>query len=59
MIIIGHNGEKIKSLSIHCRKSLEKMLDKKVMLNLFVKVKPNWRVDNLMLEEFGYFNEDV
>ena len=58
MIIIGHNGEKIKTVSMNARRALEKMLDKQVMLNIFVKVKPNWRTDNNLLEEFGYFNEN-
>jgi len=57
MILIGKNGEAIKKLSTLARVSIEKMLDAKVYLDLFVKVKPNWRVDNLMLGEFGYKNE--
>ena len=58
MIIIGKNGEAIKNLSTVARLSIEKMLDNKVYLELFVKVKPNWRVDNLMLSELGYTNID-
>ena len=58
MIIIGKNGEAIKKLSTIARIAIEKMLDCKVYLDLFVKVKPNWRVDNLMLDEFGYSNKD-
>ena len=57
MILIGKNGDAIKKLSTMARISIEKMLDQKVYLDLFVKVKPNWRVDNLMLSEFGYTNE--
>lgn len=57
MIIIGKNGEAIKKLSTISRVAIEKMLDAKVYLELFVKVKSNWRVDNLMLSEFGYKNE--
>ena len=38
--------------------AIEKMLDAKVYLDLFIKVKPNWRVDHLMLDEFGYSNKD-
>ncbi len=58
MIIIGKNGDAIKKLSTIARLSIEKMLDAKVYLELFVKVKSNWRVDNLMLSEFGYKNID-
>ena len=57
MIIIGKNGEAIKTLSTISRIAIEKMLDAKVYLDLFVKVKPNWRADNLILEEFGYTNK--
>lgn len=57
MIIIGKNGEAIKKLSTISRIAIEKMLDAKVYLDLFVKVKPNWRADNLILEEFGYTNK--
>lgn len=57
-IILGHGGEKIKKLSTMSRQSIEKLLDSQVYLDLFVKVKPNWRVDNLMLEEFGYTNKN-
>lgn len=57
-IIVGHKGEKIKKLSTMSRISIEKMLDCPVYLDLYVKVKSNWRVDNLMLEEFGYSNKE-
>ena len=58
MILIGKNGDAIKKLSTIARVSIEKMLDTRVFLELFVKVKPNWRVDNLMLGELGYKNEE-
>ena len=57
-IILGHKGEKIKKLSTMSRQSIEKLLDTRIYLDLYVKVKPNWRVDNLMLEEFGYVNKN-
>lgn len=56
-IILGHNGDKIKKLSTMSRQSIERLLDTRVYLDLYVKVKSNWRVDNLMLEEFGYVNK--
>lgn len=56
-IILGHGGEKIKKLSTMSRQSIEKLIDTHVFLDLFVKTKPNWRVDNLMLEELGYTNK--
>lgn len=42
-IIIGAQGAMLKEIGIECRKAMEKMLDKKVYLELFVRVKENWR----------------
>lgn len=53
-IIIGKNGEAIKKLGTLSRLDIEKFLDKKVYLELFVKVKENWRNDDKMLRHFGY-----
>lgn len=56
-IIIGHNGDKIKTLSQKSRLAIEKYLDTKVYLELFVKVKQNWRDNNGLLANFGYSNK--
>jgi GTPase len=53
-ILIGKNGESIKKLGSNARLDLEKFLEKKVFLELFVKVKDNWRDDDRLLKEFGY-----
>ena len=53
-IIIGKKGASIKKLGIDSRYAIEKFLDKKVYLELFVKVKDNWRNDDNMLRKFGY-----
>ena len=53
-IIIGKNGAAIKQLGTEARKSLETFLEKKVFLELFVKVKDNWRDDDRWLKQFGY-----
>lgn len=45
-IVIGDKGAMIKDIGIAARRELEKMLDKKVHLSLFVKVKPNWKEDS-------------
>ncbi|MBE5735037.1 MAG: GTPase Era [Clostridiales bacterium] len=45
-IIIGKNGSMIKNIGIKAREEIEKLLDKKVMLELFVKVREGWREDN-------------
>lgn len=57
-ILIGKEGDKIKKLSTASRIEIERLIGNPVYLDLFVKVKENWRVDNLMLEEFGYKNEN-
>jgi GTP-binding protein Era len=53
-IIIGKGGMAIKKLGMEARKDLEKFLEQKVFLELFVKVKDNWRDDDSMLKRFGY-----
>ncbi|MFZ4427098.1 MAG: GTPase Era [Saprospiraceae bacterium] len=53
-ILIGKNGESIKKLGTEARLAIEKFLEKKVFLELFVKVKENWRDDELMLKRLGY-----
>jgi GTP-binding protein Era len=53
-ILIGKNGESIKQLGIASRASIEKFLDNRVHLELFVKVRDNWRDDERALKEFGY-----
>ncbi|MCB0568823.1 MAG: GTPase Era [Phaeodactylibacter sp.] len=53
-IIIGKNGAAIKKLGTEARKDIETFLEKKVFLELHVKVKDNWRDDERMLRHFGY-----
>ncbi len=53
-IVIGHRGAKLKKVGSEARKDLEAFLDKKVFLELFVKVDPNWRNDERQLRRFGY-----
>ncbi len=52
-IILGHGGEMIKKISTMARLSIEKLVQNKVNLKLFVKVKPNWRNDIKAIENFG------
>ena len=44
-ILIGNQGEMLKKIGTAARRQLERILDRKVFLSLFVKVKPNWRED--------------
>ncbi len=53
-ILIGKNGEAIKRLGTEARKAIETFLDRKVFLELHVKVRENWRDDEQMLRKFGY-----
>jgi GTP-binding protein Era len=53
-ILIGEGGKKIKQLGTEARKDIEKFLDRKVFLDLFVKVRPKWRDNELQLREYGY-----
>ncbi|PSK95140.1 GTPase Era [Taibaiella chishuiensis] len=54
MILLGAGGSMIKKLGIQSRQSIEKFLDKKVHLELFVKVRPKWRENDTYLKEYGY-----
>lgn len=53
-IIIGHGGSKLKKVGIESRKDIETFFGKKVYLELFVKVEPNWRNRDNKLRTFGY-----
>lgn len=53
-ILIGKGGSKLKHVGIEARKDIEKFFDKKVYLELFVKVEDNWRNRENKLREFGY-----
>ncbi len=53
-IIIGKGGESIKKVGIQARQDIEKFFDKKVFLELFVKVEPDWRNRENKLRAFGY-----
>ena len=53
-IVIGHKGEKLKKVGQAAREDLEQFLDKKVFLQLFVKVSEDWRNSDRQLRRFGY-----
>lgn len=53
-ILIGENGRMIKKLGTEARKEIEDFIEQKIFLELFVKVKPNWRENELKLKEYGY-----
>ena len=53
-IIIGHRGQALKKVGMMARKDLERFFDKKVFLEVFVKVETDWRNRDNMLRSFGY-----
>lgn len=53
-ILIGEKGSMIKKIGTESRKEIEKFIAQKVFLELFVKVKPGWRENELQLKEYGY-----
>lgn len=53
-IIIGHKGEAIKKLGTLARKDIELFFEKKIYLQLYVKVEKDWRDRDNTLKQFGY-----
>jgi len=53
-IIIGHQGKAIKKVGTEARKDIEEFFGKKVFLELYVKVSPDWRETDTKLRNFGY-----
>ena len=53
-IIIGKNGELLKKIGIEARREIEALIDLKVNLRLWVKVKKKWRKNKQFLDEMGY-----
>ncbi len=53
-IVLGEGGKKIKELGTLARKEIEEFIGRKVFLELFVKVRPKWRDNEVHLREYGY-----
>ena len=53
-IVIGAGGKQLKSIGSAARQEIEKLLDQKVFLELWVKVLKNWRKDEAILRKLGY-----
>ncbi|MCF0164188.1 MAG: GTPase Era [Bacteroidales bacterium] len=56
-IIIGNKGAALKKTGTQARIAMEDFFEKKVFLQMFVKVEPNWRQDRQMLRRFGYIQD--
>jgi GTP-binding protein Era len=53
-IVLGEGGKMIKELGTQARKDIEEFIGRKVFLELFVKVRPKWRDNEIQLREYGY-----
>lgn len=53
-MVIGHGGSKLKTIGTEARRDLERLLDTKVMVKLWVKVKSGWSDDERALKSLGY-----
>lgn len=53
-IIIGHRGQALKKVGFMARKDIEHFFEKKVFLEMFVKVEKDWRNRDNILRDFGY-----
>ena len=56
-IIIGKGGSALKRVTTQARLEMEDFFQKKVYLQVFVKVEPDWREDKKMLRKFGYIQD--
>ena len=53
-IIIGHKGAALKKVGMMARKDMERFFDKRIFLEIFVKVEKDWRSRDSMLRAYGY-----
>jgi GTP-binding protein Era len=53
-ILLGHKGERIKKVGTEARLEMEKFFAKKVFLEQYIKVEPDWRMQKAKLHGFGY-----
>ena len=58
-IIIGKGGQMLKKIGSQARPEIEDMLEMKVNLQLWVKVKKDWRDSDILLKNFGYNPKDI
>ncbi len=58
-IIIGKNGSKLKEIGTLAREEIEDLLDGRVNLKIWVKVRPNWRDSDLFIKNYGYDKKEL
>ena len=58
-MLIGQSGSRLKSIGTASRKELEELLDSKVMLKIWVKVKSGWSDNESVLPSMGYESQQI
>ncbi len=58
-IIIGKNGQMLKNIGQRARQELEKIFNTKIYMELWVKVKENWKDSNSLLNELGFNSDEL
>jgi GTP-binding protein Era len=58
-IIIGKKGEKLKQIGMQARQEIENLLDMRVNLQLWVKVKKDWRDSDFLIKNYGYNKSEL
>ena len=58
-IIIGKGGSMLKRIGIESRKDIENMMETQVNLQLWVKVRKEWRDSELYMKNYGYNGKDI
>jgi GTP-binding protein Era len=53
-IIIGRKGEQLRKIGAAARQEIQRLIESKVYLELWVKVEPNWRYSDQALKQFGF-----
>jgi len=59
VIIIGKNGEMLKKIGQSSRIEIERLTSSKVFLELWVKVKENWRSNDVLINNMGYNKKNI
>lgn len=57
-IIIGRGGSMLKKIGSYARADMEKFFDRKIFIQLWIKVKDDWRNNNFLLKSFGFKEEE-
>ena len=58
-IIIGKQGAMLRKIGSAARREIENMMEEKVNLQLWVKVKKDWRDSDFMIKNFGYDKKEI